>query len=189
MVSAWTVMIELNGTEQPYPRVTIDALPDNALLDIFDFYMVEVRDRRAMWKSRWKPNVEDAWHPLVHVCQRWRHIVFASPCRLCLELLCTNTNRRPARKDLDIWPALPIVIHCDAMPQNWEVTHITAALKRHNLVRRIHINDFPYSLPEQFAAMKDPFPTLTDLTLSSDVCKPPVLTDSFLGGSFFFFYS
>jgi hypothetical protein len=182
VIFVWTIIIELNGKDQPYPRVTIDALPDNALLDIFDFYVAEVRDRMAMWKAIWKPNGEDAWHPLVHVCQRWRHIVLASPCRLCLELLCTN--RRLIREELDIWPVLPIVIHCDDVmpPEEWGVTHIISALKRHHLVRRIYIAGVPSSLLGQFTAMKNPFPALTDLTLSSDECNPPILTDSFLGG-------
>jgi hypothetical protein len=48
------------------------------------------------------------WHTLVHVCRRWRDLVFASPRRLNLRLLCRKDT--PVREMLDIWPALPIVI-------------------------------------------------------------------------------
>jgi hypothetical protein len=180
-VSAWTVMIELNGTEQPYPRVIVNVLPDNVLLDIFDFYLAEVRGRIGARKS----NFEDAWHTLVHVCRRWRYIVFASPCRLRLELLCTN--RRPVTKYLHIWPILPIVIHSHVVPPSrhyWGVTHVIAALKRHNRVRMIHLDAVPHSLLEKIAELKNPFPVLTDLRLSPyERYSPPVFTDSFLGGS------
>jgi hypothetical protein len=47
----------------------------------------------------------------VHVCRRWRHIVFGSPHRLNLELTCTG--RTPTRDRLDIWPALPLNIDVD----------------------------------------------------------------------------
>lgn len=57
-------------------RVTIDMLPEIALLDIFDFYGHEI----------------DAWHTLVHVCRKWRIIVFGSPRRLDLRLLCTAST-------------------------------------------------------------------------------------------------
>ena len=49
-------------------RVTIDMLPDVALLEIFDFYEDEIRI--------------EAWHTLVQVCRKWRNLVFGSPRRL-----------------------------------------------------------------------------------------------------------
>ena len=55
---------------------TINVLPDVALLEIFAFV---VDDNDSI----------DAWHPLVHVCQKWRNIVFGSPRRLNLQLHCT----------------------------------------------------------------------------------------------------
>ncbi len=45
-------------------------LPDDTLLEIFTFYVDEARG-------------VDGWHTLIHVCQRWRTV---------------------------IWPALPIII-------------------------------------------------------------------------------
>src|SRR6266852_504548 len=76
-----------------------DVLPDDVLLDIFDFYMKDT--------SYYEP-VEKRWHPLVHVCRRWRSLVFGSPRRLDLKLYCTL--KTPTRDSLDIWPALPLVV-------------------------------------------------------------------------------
>jgi len=75
--------------------VTIEALPNTVLLEIFSFYTDPLRLDY------------DGWHALVHVCRRWRFVVFDSPRRLDLRLNCTP--KRPL-KMLDIWPALPIVI-------------------------------------------------------------------------------
>ncbi|KAH9172898.1 hypothetical protein EDB89DRAFT_2163701 [Lactarius sanguifluus] len=77
---------------------TISMVPDNVLLEIFDFYRKTHNPLRLVWK----------WHLLVHVCQKWRQIVFASPHRLNLQILCTYGN--PLRKNLAVWPAFPIVI-------------------------------------------------------------------------------
>jgi len=52
------MITELGGADQLYPRVTVGALPDDVLLEIFDFYL-----------ERSYP--EDAWQMLVHVCKRW----------------------------------------------------------------------------------------------------------------------
>jgi hypothetical protein len=65
--------------------VTFGALPDDVLLEIFEFYLALVKDWLGLIP-------EDAWHTLVHVCKRWRSIVFASPHRLELQLFCTNNR-------------------------------------------------------------------------------------------------
>jgi len=86
--------------------VTIEVLPNHPLLEIFSFY---VEEASGSSESHIERRI-DAWHTLVHVCQRWRSLVFASSRRLDLGILCTNT--RPLRGILDLWPALPIVIWC-----------------------------------------------------------------------------
>ena len=150
------------------PRVTISALPDDALLEIFKFHVDQIYSA-------------DGWHTLVHVCRKWRYVVFASPRWLRLELLCTNRN--PVKRMLDIWPALPIVIeaHIDNSRRSG-VTNIIAALKRHDLVCRIDIWGVPNSLLKS-AAIKKRFPQLTDLALWSNEENAPAIPDSFLGGS------
>ena len=150
--------------------MTISTLPDDALLEIFKFYVDESYNM-------------DAWHTLVHVCRKWRYVVFASPRWLHLELRCTT--RRPVKKLLDIWPALPIVIQFGSnianSPQSHEI-NLIAALERHDVVCRIELYDVSNSLLNS-AAMKKRFPMLTDLTLVSYEKNVPVISDSFLDGS------
>jgi hypothetical protein len=43
---------------------------------------------------------KDTWQTLVHVCRRWRTLVFGSPLFLKLELVCTV--KTPARDTLDV---------------------------------------------------------------------------------------
>jgi hypothetical protein len=61
------------------------------LLEIFD----HVAERRT-----------EEWHTLVHVCPRWRRVVFASLHHLNLRLLCTEKTH--VREMLDVWQTLPI---------------------------------------------------------------------------------
>ncbi|KAH8978773.1 hypothetical protein EDB92DRAFT_2119071, partial [Lactarius akahatsu] len=78
---------------------TIDMLPDDVLLDIFDFCRVD--KAYDPWTLRWAR--------LAHVCRKWRQVIFASPHRLRLQLGCAR--RTPVRKYLDVWPAFPIDIY------------------------------------------------------------------------------
>ena len=73
----------------------MDVLPDDVLLEIFDFHLKRTEDT-------------DAWHTLIHVCRRWRHLVLSSSRRLNLRIFCTD--KRPVRKMLDIWPPFPLVV-------------------------------------------------------------------------------
>ena len=157
--------------------MTISKLPDDVLLDIFEVYL----DSDTFFDF-------DRWHVLVHVCQRWRCLVFASPRRLDLQLLCTN--RRPVKKTLDIWPALPIFIRADFTPsEKCSVSDVVFGLKQHDHICLIVIWKIPKSLFGEFVAIKGPFPVLTDLVLwgndddDDDDLDVPILPDSFLGGS------
>src|SRR6267142_2038486 len=174
------MITELGGTDQVYPRVTFGALPDDVLLEIFDFYLARINFKR----SRFRTLPEDAWQTLVHVCKRWRSIVFASPHRLQLQLLCTN--KRPVQNTLDIWPELPIVISGRrGMSKPKHAKNIIAALKQHNRVAKIDMNDIPNSFLKRMRAMEmsNPFSALSSLRLFPRQINAPALPDSFLGGS------
>ena len=147
--------------------MSIDMLPDDVLLEIFDFF---VREAYRI----------EAWQTLVHVCWRWRRIVFGSPLCLNLRLLCSNST--PARDALDFWPALPLVIECYNTAQN--VDNIIAVLEHSNRVCDIYHRGLERSYLEKLsAAMQVPFPELTDLKLWSSGNTVSALPDSFLGGS------
>jgi hypothetical protein len=150
-------------------QVTIDMLPDLALLEVFDLYG--------------HGEQIEAWHTLVHVCRRWRNIVFGSPRRLGLRLLCKA--RKPVREMLDVWPPLPIVISVHGY-ENRVDDNIIAALE-HNLNNRMCELGLWRVSSSQFkkvmAAMQRPFPELTRLALGLEDETALVVPDSFLGGS------
>ena len=150
--------------------MTIGVLPENVLLDIFDLHLDQV-------------DHVDAWHTLVHVCRQWREVVFASPRRLNLQLLCTTKRPVITALGLDIWPALPIVIDSVATGMQQDMNNIIAALKQHDRVSQINIQNIPNALYSIFAAMKKPFLSLTELKISSGFGVVPIVPDSFLGGS------
>jgi hypothetical protein len=172
---------ELDGTDQLHPRVTIDTLPDDILLEIFDSYLALRKSEGYRFRYHW--DSENAWQTLVHVCKRWRCIVFASPCRLQLLLVCTN--ERPVQKMLDIWPSLPILVRGRRpMSTPQDANNLITALEQPNRVRKINIVDIPNLFWKKLRAMKmgDPYPALTYLQLYTKHKDAPVLPDSFLGG-------
>ncbi len=123
----------------------------------------------------------EAWQSLVHVCRRWRSIVFGSPRRLNLRLVCTL--KRPARDTLDVWPALPLLIR-GIITLSSGADNIVVALGQSNRVCQVILWDHANREWEKvLAVMQVPFPELTYLELISDGETPPVVTDSFLGGS------
>ena len=149
-------------------QVTIDMLPDDALLEVFDFLLNQNKD-------------VEAWHPLVHVCQRWRNIVFASPRRLNLHLHCTT--RKPVREKLHVWPDFPIIMEQFDSP-TLGVDSILATLGHKDRVCEIAFKHISSSLWENaFVAMEETLPALTRVDLVSEDETMPVVPDSFLGGS------
>ena len=156
--------------------ISIDILPDDVLLEIFHFYVDDALGGDA----------PQAWQLLVHVCRRWRCVVFGSPRRLDLQLFCSANT--PTRDTVDVWPALPLVIE-DRNLRTGSVDNINALLERSDLVRRITqitLLDFSsLQLEEVSEVMQVPFPELTFLELFHDDEAESVLPlpDSFLGGS------
>ena len=153
-------------------QVTIDILHEDVLLDIFDF--LAVRSDRF--------EAEDWWRTLVHVCRKWRIVVFGSPQRLYLRLVCSEGT--PVREMLDVWPPLPIVIYHLAPPKSgWD--NIIAALRLKALNGRVCQIGLALDMQWEnvLEAMQETFPALTRLALVSDIEIAPVVPDSFMGGS------
>ncbi|KAF8495449.1 hypothetical protein F5888DRAFT_1710920 [Russula emetica] len=154
--------------------IPINRLPDEVLLEIFDFYVVENPDESLKRST-------EAWQLLVHVCRRWRHLVFGSPRRLNLRLFCNP--KAPVKDELNIWPPLPLLIKGTITPS--VLDNILAILSRHDRVSMIDLN-YSRTTPEVekvWAAMQVPFPELTVLRLWSCSLEVPIVPDSFLGGS------
>ncbi|KAI9437224.1 hypothetical protein H4582DRAFT_1958697 [Lactarius indigo] len=157
----------------------IETLTDDVLLDIFSFY----RDRLKKFPGRpWR------WHTLVHVCRRWRHIVFSSPRRLDLQLLCTVGV--PVREYLDCWPptlsiAINYRLHWDSQPSSGAEDNLIAALENPERVCSIELVATSSFLEKISSVMQESFPALTNLWLwSADIgATVPIIPQGFLGES------
>ena len=160
--------------------VRINELPDDILHRIFDFYVC-IRTPHEP-----KEGIE-AWQSLVHVSRRWRNLVFQSPRRLNLQLLCTPQT--PTRDKLDIWPAFPLIVKgylLEGLMTLSDMNNVVAALRQANRISQVDITGEWEELTKKvLPAMEMPFPELTDLRLSllSKANLPPFITDSFLGGA------
>lgn len=151
----------------------ISTLPDDALLEIFNRY----REDQLYFITWW-------WETLVHVCRRWRRIVFASPGHLHLLLACNGNT--PTKTGLLIWPPLPITITCFPWHAKAKkgIENVIAALKCHDRVSEITLEGIEGPALKRFAAiMQEPFQALTYLRLSSLEPTTFVLPDKFLGAS------
>ena len=155
----------------------IDVLPDDVLLQTFDFY-VDINMGPLQWYED-KKKIE-AWQVLVHVCRRWRNVVFGSPRRLNLRLYCTPQT--PAKYRLDVWPTFPLIIKNDVLSVS-AMDNVIAALGQSNRVCQVSLRPLlGWQLEKVMAAMQVSFPELTHLYLHS-YDETRVIPDSFLGGS------
>jgi hypothetical protein len=149
-------------------------LPDDVLLEIFDSCR---QDPNFTWFLVWGPN------GLVHVCQRWRRLVFGSPRCLDLQLSCTHGT--PVRQVLSCWPPLPINIYFSNLkgftPDDED--SLFATLEHPDRIRQVRLNLIDPLLSKVIMAMQEQFPILTHLTLEWDDDNHPALPNGFLGGS------
>jgi len=158
-------------------RVTIDILTGDVLLGIFDFYMATAYPLKP----------DDRWQTLVHVCRKWRNVIFESPRRLNLQLVCSH--RTPVREMLDIWPLLPIMVHSmghidHSTDSKSGLDNIVAALEHNDRICQITLNLYNPQSESILEATQEPFPALEALTLFGARAETaPVIPDSFLGGS------
>ena len=152
-------------------------LPENVLLDIFCFYKEDHDQPYPVWK----------WHLLVHICQRWRQLVFASQLRLDLRI--SFSSRNLVGKDLGIWPVFPICVdfdcHSDRRDGNNAPSedNIVTVLGHVDRVCYVRLGVTGSELGKISGAMQKPFPVLTTLRIISKDGDAPVLPAEFLGGS------
>lgn len=160
-------------------------LPDDVLLDIFDFYRLD------------SPFFPWMWVTLAHVSPRWRQVVLASPRRLDLHFLCRPQTH--VRELLNFLPlTMPIMIsnsfdsptsttlypsHALSIEDGGQVI---AAIEQRDRVWWIHLQELPSAFLEKLAIMmQETFPTIRFVRLwAADENQPvPVLPEGFLGGS------
>ncbi|KAH9169287.1 hypothetical protein EDB89DRAFT_1489700 [Lactarius sanguifluus] len=156
---------------------TISILPDDVFLEVFAFC---VRDPSK------HPIVRmEGWRILVHVCRRWRRIIYASPRYLDLHLCCSNWTVASARKILSFWSAFPVALSYH-LPDDED--DVIAALEHRDRVRLITFKTKFSQMEKMVATMEGSFPVLTHLVLHAVLVDVPgVLVPSlpggFLGGS------
>ncbi|KAI0253958.1 hypothetical protein BJV78DRAFT_1351515 [Lactifluus subvellereus] len=154
---------------EPSPSTTIDILPEDVLLEIFDSYR-QAFEQEPRYERIWNSN--NGWFKLAHVCRRWRCVVLESSSRLHLRLVLTSC-RPPRAVMLTRLPPLPIIVdHSGATIQEWKEENraATALLRYPNRTCGITIKR-SYLLSDVSwvcMAMNRPLPILESFKLLND---------------------
>ena len=151
------------------PQVTIEELSDKVLLKIFSYFL-DASPRH--------------WIGLVHICHKWRRIVFEARQPLSLRLFCTHSTL--VLKTLDCWPALPIIVEYGGSlarrpPDPKDEDNIIAALKRSKRVHSITLT-ITDSLLKKLSTLEEPFSELEELVLLSGYSWQLILPNTFRWG-------
>jgi hypothetical protein len=132
---------------------------DDLLVEIFDFCRLDNISPNT-YPRNW-------WYTLAHVCQQWRRVLFATPTRLGITLVCKS--RTPVADLLaNSPPSLPLVVYW-GNPGTFDtedsVKSAVVALGDRDRVRRITLRVSEKSLCMAFSSMRGCFPTLETLQL------------------------
>jgi F-box-like len=182
------VLIDLGVVRSISQYAAIERLPDEVLTEIFIF------DRLiSISLPKWSLRPPWNWHRLVHVCRRWRHIIFDSPRSLNLQLFCTYGT--PVKNNLDCWPALPIVMQYRRTRGFWDrylylipnseipdEDNIMAALPNSDRICKLRLDVTAPLLGKLTTQLQKPFPALEHLELGADTDYGLILpNESFVG--------
>jgi hypothetical protein len=156
-------------------NTTIEMLPEDTLLEIFDFYRLDAikRSRGRPWK----------WHRLAHVCRKWRYVVMVSPRRLGLQILCKSGA--PIESILDSWSTLPLVVRYKGPKSKSLPKNIMVALRRPDRVCEVDLVLSSSLIGSIVPEIQEPFPALECIRITvKNAARPPELfSGPFLGGS------
>lgn len=143
--------------------MTIDHLPGEVLLEIFDHYLGNFQSKTSL--RVWSNN--NGWFKLAHVCHKWRSIVLASPYRLRVLLFFAESS--PTRAAVLECPSLAhlrIVVDYSRIVWNASaLTRLNSALRYPNRVVRITINGSCKIFDKVCKALDQPLPALRSLEL------------------------
>ena len=152
-------------------------LPEDVLLEIFDFYRLDAVKQSEGLGPPWK------WHRLAHVCRKWRHVLSMSPRRLDLRILCKPGA--PIEKILASWPTLPLVAILDAgwkrerIPRN-----VMFALRRPDRLCQIDLHLTSSMLASIVNVIQKPCQALESIriTVKAPTGSSMLVRNTFLGG-------
>ena len=158
--------------------MTINQLPDEVLLDIFDYY----RQGIDPYDYEWTQN--HAWINLAHVCRTWRAVMYASYSRLDLGV-CVGPKRPEHIKAILSGP-LPIFVDYRRFYEKitgsvfWR---LRAALQHHSdRVCKIAFEGTKANLDKFFKLTNCAFPVLDSLSLQFRGPYETKIPDTFLRG-------
>ena len=137
----------------------IHNLDDDSLLQIFSCYRL---DDEENWYLRL------GWLMLIHVCPRWRNLIYDSWSHLDMCLLLTNDS--PSMDTLSHLPPLPLVIHY--VDRTKTITrkdegNLYLGLQQYDRVRRVILQAPSSKLRMWLEPMNKLFPILGELSLLS----------------------
>jgi len=172
-----TVIDPCSDAGKNWNHVTIETLPDNTLLEIFDFYRMDAMAHSDGYP--WK------WHHLAHVCRRWRCIVYASPHRLYLQILCKSGA--PVECILATWATLPLVLQFQGFQgkarSNFLPDNVMIALRHPDRVCEIDLSLTSSIIGLIAELVQMPFLALKYIRMTSNDAEEPPVLGNFLGGS------
>ena len=176
----------MGGIGLLHQRGTIETLPDDVLFKIFKFFIDEI------YRCYTTGTTSEKWYVLVHICRRWRNLVFTSPRHLNLQIFVT-LPQRSGKRLLDLWQDLPLYIYSSGdidFSTNEDLDNVVATFRLNHRVSAIHLAYPSDSAWETIGPlMNHPFPALTDCCIQwpeEDEDwdeEKDAISFSFLGGS------
>ncbi|KAI0275788.1 hypothetical protein BGY98DRAFT_1188227 [Russula aff. rugulosa BPL654] len=147
------------------PNLTINRLPDEVLLEIFDSYRQNIHPYDHHWRRKY------VWLDLAHVCRRWRAVIFASSSRLDLKI--TVGPKKPGHIETILRLSSPLPIFIEYKYLFGDITgsalwRMRAALRHRDRVREIYIDGLGVSgvgFGKFIRATNHQFPALESLIL------------------------
>ena len=164
-------------------RTTIDMLPEDTLVEIFDFYRLdaifELKSPLNPWRKHWK------WHRLAHVCRKWRRVISMSPRRLDLRIFCKKSGA-PILSTLVSWPTLPLVVRYIASKKSKHMPrHVLVALRRPDRLCEIDLDVTSSMTKPMVETIQKPCKILECILINvqNTTGSPLLVHGAFLGGS------
>jgi len=154
-------------------HITIEMIPEDTLLEIFDFYQLDAM--KNSYRKPWK------WQCLAHVCRKWRHVVSVSPRRLGLKIHCQS--KASIESILATWPSFPLVVRFKHPNRRFLPRNLIIALRHPN-----RICDIDLMMPNSIIGpivevIQEPIPELERIQITSRNRKEIPVLSTLLGGS------